>query len=171
MANAAGILSGWMDSDLTSNGEEQARLLGELLVPYPIDFVLSSDLTRAHRTAEIALARRAELRGEHPPDIIQDRRLRERNFGPHQGRLKSELRAEGLFEKITDWDSHLPNVLSYSQLRDIVLPTLQEYSTTKNPILFAHGGVLRALSGPESIYRKVPNAQIFDTISLSERKG
>ena len=166
-ANAAGVLCGWLDADLSLKGEAQAKKLGEILVPYPIDFVLSSDLKRAYRTALIAITRRAEIRGEPPVEIVQDRRFRERNFGSYQGRKKSELRAEGFFEKITGWDRRVSDLISYADFREQLLPALREYSLTENPVLFAHGGVLRALIGPESVHRKVPNATIFERLSLS----
>ena len=53
--NKAAIWTGWMDVQLTEQGEEDARLAGRLLEGIVFDKVYSSDLTRAQKTAQLAL--------------------------------------------------------------------------------------------------------------------
>jgi broad specificity phosphatase PhoE len=68
--NEAGLASGQFDVDLSSAGERQARELGARHAP---DLVVTSDLKRAWRTAEIAFGDRRPIR--------RDARLRECDYG------------------------------------------------------------------------------------------
>lgn len=51
--NVSGLFQGHVDSPLTENGVKQAEELCEILRPIRFDMIFSSDLARAHRTAEI----------------------------------------------------------------------------------------------------------------------
>jgi broad specificity phosphatase PhoE len=72
--NEAGLASGWYDVDLSPAGEAQARALGERRRDEALAAIYSSDLRRAVRTAEIAF-------GDRGLPIVQDRRLRECDYG------------------------------------------------------------------------------------------
>jgi broad specificity phosphatase PhoE len=72
--NEAGLASGWFDVDLSAAGEAQARELGARRCADDLAAVYASDLRRAVRTAEIAF-------GDRGPSIVQDRRLRECDYG------------------------------------------------------------------------------------------
>jgi broad specificity phosphatase PhoE len=72
--NEAGLASGWCDVDLSPAGESQARALGERRRGDDLAAVYCSDLRRAFRTAEIAF-------GDRRLPIVQDRRLRECDYG------------------------------------------------------------------------------------------
>lgn len=67
------IASGWADVPLSPLGEAQARELGERYSSTDFDAVFCSDLQRSYGTAQIAFGDRFH--------IIQDRRLRECNYG------------------------------------------------------------------------------------------
>ena len=71
--------TGWVDVDLTSVGEDQARRGGELLreAGVEIDRVFTSVLTRAIRTANIAL----HGAGQAWAPMVKDWRLNERHYG------------------------------------------------------------------------------------------
>jgi broad specificity phosphatase PhoE len=56
--NSLGLIQGKTDTDLSEEGEAQARLLAEELCAEPFDFVYSSPLLRAYRTAQIILEKR-----------------------------------------------------------------------------------------------------------------
>jgi broad specificity phosphatase PhoE len=71
--NEAGLASGHYDVALSPLGERQAAELGERYRYDPPSLVLSSDLRRAWRTAEIAFGDRVPL--------VRDARLRECDYG------------------------------------------------------------------------------------------
>ena len=81
--NERGIATGWLDGDLSSIGQEQARELGARRAGM-VDVVYTSDLRRAVQTAEVAL-------GDAGVPILQDWRLRECNYGTMNGMKVEEL--------------------------------------------------------------------------------
>ncbi|MBP6597507.1 MAG: histidine phosphatase family protein [Arenimonas sp.] len=83
--NAEGRYQGQRDIALSDNGERQARLLGERLADLPITRAVASPLSRARRTAELALgpARAAALQ--------LDPGLQEINHGDWEGLLAAEI--------------------------------------------------------------------------------
>ena len=85
-------IQGHVDSPLTDLGVRQAQAVGGLLadlIREPAGWrIVSSPLGRARSTAEIVAARLGGL----PVEL--DDRLKEMSWGPHDGRLRSELEAE-----------------------------------------------------------------------------
>lgn len=85
-------IQGHVDSPLTELGVRQAQAVGRLLrdlIREPAGWrVFSSPLGRAKATADIVAARLGGL----PVEL--DDRLKEMSWGPHDGRLRSELEAE-----------------------------------------------------------------------------
>ena len=85
-------IQGHVDSPLTELGVRQARAVGGLLadlIRQPAGWrIVSSPLGRAHATAQIIAGRLGGL----PVEL--DARLKEMSWGPHDGRLRSELEAE-----------------------------------------------------------------------------
>lgn len=82
--NVLGLVQGHMNSSLTPEGEDQARLTAELLSEIHFDEIFSSDLVRATRTAEI-------IRLERELEILTTERLREQHFGSLEGSSAQEL--------------------------------------------------------------------------------
>jgi len=80
--------TGWVDVDLTAEGEAQATQGGALIkaAGVSIDRVYSSVLKRANRTAQLALA--AAGQGDLP--MVRDWRLNERHYGGLTGLNKAE---------------------------------------------------------------------------------
>lgn len=78
--NAMGKCSGWKQSELTDIGKERAIKLGEIRKDTHFDIIFTSDLIRAIDSANLAF-----------PNVkkIQDRRLRECNYGDLDGEDKS----------------------------------------------------------------------------------
>jgi probable phosphoglycerate mutase len=82
--NSQSRVQGQVDTDLTDEGREQARLLGTRLSEEQWDGIFSSNLIRAQETAEMIAFH------SHIPIIGLDKRLRERNFGQIEGTTEAE---------------------------------------------------------------------------------
>ena len=78
--NVIGKCSGWKQSELTDLGKERAIKLGEIRKDTHFDIIFTSDLIRAIESANLAFPR-----VKH----IQDKRLRECNYGDLDGKDKS----------------------------------------------------------------------------------
>lgn len=88
--NAAGKCSGWKQVELTDLGRERAIKLGEIQKDAGFDVIFTSDLIRAINSAKLAF-----------PNVkhIQDKRLRECNYGDLDGQDKSLAIYEEHIEK------------------------------------------------------------------------
>lgn len=143
--NAGMRLQGWRDIALNETGIEQARHLARHLsssgFTERIDAVVSSDLSRAHETANIAAAHFG-----HP--IVVTPTLRERNFGIYEGQplVMQENGRAGL----TDFDLRCPHTpldqgetltVFAQRVRDAFEALANEYMG-RNVMVFAHGGVI-----------------------------
>ncbi len=84
--NVHHILQGQADYPLSETGKQQARLRARELATIPFAAVFSSDLLRAHHTAEI-------LATEHVLITITKKALRERNFGAFNGSATGQFNA------------------------------------------------------------------------------
>ncbi|MDA8369235.1 MAG: phosphoglyceromutase [Nocardiopsaceae bacterium] len=121
--NAEGLFTGWVDVDLSTKGEEEARKGGELLLNADLrpDIVHTSVLKRAIRTAEIALSA-ADL---HWLPVHRSWRLNERHYGALQGKNKAQTREQYGDEQFMIWrrsyDTPPPPIAdgdTYSQVGD-----------------------------------------------------
>ncbi|GIU32887.1 histidine phosphatase family protein [Shewanella schlegeliana] len=81
--NKLGKLQGHLDSELSQEGVEQARLLGQHLLRYQPELIISSDLGRAQSTA-VLVNEGLKL------STLSSSLLRERCFGELQGLLREE---------------------------------------------------------------------------------
>ncbi len=91
--NADNLFTGWVDVDLTPAGEAEARAGGELIAAeetLDLRMLHTSVLTRAIRTAEIALA----AAGRSWLPVRRDWRLNERHYGDLQGKNKAEIKQQ-----------------------------------------------------------------------------
>ncbi len=84
--NAANRFTGWIDVELSTKGEEEAKEAGINLSEIKIDIVHTSELIRAQKTAEIIL----EYNKISNPIIKKNSSLNERNYGSLQGLNKKE---------------------------------------------------------------------------------
>ena len=93
--------TGWVDVDLTAEGEAQAIKGGELIkaAGVGVDRVFTSVLTRAIRTAWLALAAADQT---YVPEV-KDWRLNERHYGGLTGRTHAEVEAELSPEQVRIW--------------------------------------------------------------------
>jgi 2,3-bisphosphoglycerate-dependent phosphoglycerate mutase len=93
--------TGWVDVDLTEKGEAEARRAGELIKAngLELDTVYASVLTRAIRTADIALRAADQLW----IPMVKDWRLNERHYGGLTGLEHAPTRARYGDEQVRIW--------------------------------------------------------------------
>jgi 2,3-bisphosphoglycerate-dependent phosphoglycerate mutase len=149
--NLENRFTGWVDQDLSEQGVQEAHRAGALLQSYQIDYLFTSVLTRAIRTAEIALTDA----GKTDIPTIRHEALNERHYGDLQGLNKDDVGREDGLEQLKIWrrsyDVPPPNgeSLEMTQIRVVkyfeeeIAPKLRE---GKNILIAAHGNSLRALA-------------------------
>lgn len=93
--------TGWVDVDLTAEGEAQAKKGGELIrdAGLVIDRCFTSVLTRAIRTSWLALA----AAGQCFVPEVKDWRLNERHYGGLTGLNKTETAAKHGADQVKVW--------------------------------------------------------------------
>jgi 2,3-bisphosphoglycerate-dependent phosphoglycerate mutase len=99
--NLENRFTGWVDVDLTAEGEAQARRAGELLKASGLAFdrLFTSVQTRAIRTGQLAL----ETMGEVWLPVTKDWRLNERHYGGLTGLDKAETAARHGDAQVKVW--------------------------------------------------------------------
>jgi 2,3-bisphosphoglycerate-dependent phosphoglycerate mutase len=99
--NLENRFTGWVDVDLTEQGEAEARRGGELIAQAGVlfDRAYTSVLTRAVRTTALAL----EAAGQTRVPVVQDWRLNERHYGGLTGLDKAETAARHGEEQVRLW--------------------------------------------------------------------
>jgi probable phosphoglycerate mutase len=139
-------IQGQLDIGLNDTGRWQARRVGEALAAERISAVYSSDLGRAHQTAQSI----AEIAGI---PVIDEEGLRERSFGLFEGRTFDEIR-ESWPDHAHNWRQRIPEWAppeggeSLIQLRERVTRTLDSLASRHSGgqiVVVAHGGVLDTL--------------------------
>ncbi len=126
--NENGISSGWNDAELSPLGIKQSKdLLSQ--IDKKFDVVFTSDLKRAVDSAELTFG------GIVP--IVQDKRLRECNYGDYNGKLSDIV--EPLQEKSIF--NPMPNGESYEDVRMRILNFLKDLKNNydgKSVAIVAH---------------------------------
>ena len=99
--NLENRFTGWVDVDLTAEGEAQARKGGELIAQ--ADFhpavMFTSVLKRATRTGALAL----DAAGLKDVPVVEDWRLNERHYGGLTGLDKAETAAKHGEDQVKIW--------------------------------------------------------------------
>ncbi|CAN5330813.1 2,3-diphosphoglycerate-dependent phosphoglycerate mutase [soil metagenome] len=172
--NLENRFTGWVDVDLTAEGEAQARHGGELLKAAGVQFDLAytSVLTRAIRTCCLAL----EAAGQSFVPMIKDWRLNERHYGGLTGLDKAETAAKHGDDQVKIWrrsydippppleagseydftrdrryaGADLPNTESLKTTLERVLPYWEaeiapKLAAGETVLVAAHGNSLRAI--------------------------
>lgn len=141
---------GHTDIPLNAEGERQALALAPLLKEVPLEMILSSDLQRAARTAEIVAK-------HHGLPLLTDRRLREAHFGHVEGLTKDQVVATLGDEAWQRWMSMTPENMDFAfpggetkrQFIARVQDCLEEFgASSPRPRVIAlstHGAVLKRL--------------------------
>jgi probable phosphoglycerate mutase len=138
-------IQGHLDIALNDTGHWQARQVARALADEPLAAVYTSDLQRAHATAQAI----AQASGD---PLVAEPGLRERSFGELEGRTFAEIEAE-LPEQARRWRQRDPHFAptggeTLVQLRERIAATthrLAAQHTEQLIVLVAHGGVLDML--------------------------
>ena len=135
--------TGWVDVDLTAQGEAEAKKGGELIkaAGLAIDRVFTSVLTRAIRTSWLALA----AAGQTFVPEVKDWRLNERHYGGLTGLNKTETAARHGADQVKIWrrsydipppaldendPAHPSNDRRYSHIPDEQVPVTESLKDT-----------------------------------------
>ena len=125
------VFSGFRDSDLTPEGIEEAKKIGEELKNEHTTKAYQSDQIRSKHTLDLV------LNGYHPGvEIITDPRIKERDYGDLTGLSKDEIeKKEPENYKLwhRSYDTPPPNGESIKDVEDRVFPFLNELKSTLKP--------------------------------------
>ncbi len=164
--NLENRFTGWKDVPLTEKGINEAKNAGYLLKKnnIKIDKIFSSVLSRANKTAEIAIkASGIENLYQNGTLIYEkDLRLNERDYGDLVGLNKAETADKFGKEQVHKWrrsyDTPPPNGESLQDVVDRVSPYFNEIIqpfilNKKNVLIAAHGNSLRAIMIKVGMYK------------------
>ena len=154
--------AGWNDVALTSRGELQAAAVARRLEREALRTVYSSDLQRAHRTAEYIAA-------PHNLMVHTDAAWREVNYGAWSGLDEAQLIAGGgehWRQRLADPEGvAAPDGESYADLWQRLEPawnrvTAQNSNDERSVAIVAHNGTIRILlcrllGMPLNFYRRI----------------
>ncbi len=159
--NLENRFTGWVDVDLTENGEAEARRAGQDMKDMAFDKVFTSTQTRAKRTAQLAMeemekagANMANIKGQDGFITTPHDDLRERDYGDLAGLNKAETAEKYGKDQVHIWrrsfDTPPPNGESLSNVVARVGPyyesAIKEFvEGGQNVLVAAHGNSLRAL--------------------------
>lgn len=148
--NLENKFTGWVDVDLTPQGEQEAKNAGQKLKAIKFDKAYTSVLKRANRTLDFILN---EINQTTIP-IVKDKALNERHYGDLQGLDKAATAKKYGDEQVHIWrrsyDVPPPNGESLKDTADRTLPyfnqkIMPDVKTGKNIIVAAHGNSLRSI--------------------------
>ncbi|MCA1935374.1 MAG: 2,3-diphosphoglycerate-dependent phosphoglycerate mutase [Asticcacaulis sp.] len=160
--NLENRFTGWVDVNLTAEGEAQAVKGGELIKAegIEIDRAFTSVLTRAIRTCNLAL----DAAGQSYVPVIKDWHLNERHYGGLTGLDKAETAALHGDEQVKIWRRSYdvpPPELSADSAHDFskdrryagsVLPLTESLKTTLDRVLpFWDGSIVPALKAGDTV--------------------
>ncbi len=163
-------IHGWYNSGLTELGRRQLKALAERFMDIKLSAVYSSDLKRAHQTAE-AVARTSGV------SVIATKRLREVNLGVWEDQTWGEA-AEVSPDQITffnrdpeKWNVEGSEPLSYTQER--MMTMLKEIAARhdgEKVAIVSHGAAIRALLAAilEIPSDKIINIRHCDNTAVTE---
>ncbi len=125
VSNALGILQGQTPGMLNTNGIKQSHKLGESLINKKIDLIISSDLERSIKTADII---RQYINVPH----ITDPLIREKDWGSYTGKNVEDINLD-----IPPLDAE-NNEMIYSRVRRFISKMKTEHSA-KSILIVGHG--------------------------------
>lgn len=156
--NVAGIVQGWLDTNLNEKGVAQAIKVAANF-DKSIDAIYSSDLRRATKTAH-------EFTTLHPNiPYYEDARLRERDYGDISGKRRNRRDYEQLWS--SEEIAASLNVESVSHFTNRVATFLSDIKSKpyESVLIVAHAGVLnriQAIIDPSHKNQVHANASILE---------
>ncbi len=152
LGNAGGVFVGQNDVDLSPLGHIQADITGEYLKDKRVDVVCSSDLSRAHHTAE-------HIAAHCRTDLISSKNLREINAGLWQGKTFDYL--ENNFKNYKVWLNDIGNAScdggeTVKQLQNRIsaeFKSIAEKNEGKTVCVVTHAAPIRVM---ECMWRGLP---------------
>ena len=153
--NKKRIIQGQSNAKLNKKGLMQAKLVGKRLRKEKIDFIFSSDLIRAKRTA-------LEIARFHPNTPFNiDKLLRERGFGKYEGisidklkEIRLKIGAKPHLHKPVGGEDYYDVRSRISKFLKKIYPKYKD----KTVLIVSHGGTNRAML---SILLKKPLKEVF----------
>ncbi len=144
--NIEHIIQGHSDSPLTEKGEEQAKALTKKFKDIKFDYIFSSDLGRAMKTAEI-------INEEHKLTIKATQLLRERTYGEIEGTPSINFREWDELIKDLSEEEHYKfkykgDTESDEEIYMRFMTFIREMAIVdpgKTLLVVSHGGFLRAV--------------------------
>jgi broad specificity phosphatase PhoE len=138
VSNRKGLLTGQSDSSLSWYGYCQCLTLLGRAKRLRVSRIISSDLTRALRTAKF-------LKFGHRADLVVTRELRERSLGVFEGRSRKQLKEPGVLEALRTWDYRPAGGESRKDVAVRVLRWLCDLRESDRTLIVSHYTVLRIL--------------------------
>ncbi|MDK2919084.1 MAG: alpha-ribazole phosphatase [Candidatus Petromonas sp.] len=147
--NRKGVFCGWSNSPLTDRGIKQALDVREKLKNEKIDLIISSDLDRCFKTAEL-------INENHNIKIVREPGLKELNFGEWEGLSYEEICTR--FPEVTElWQNDYINfkIPLGESLREMYERVNRTYKNILNKhekskiLIVSHSGVIRSILSEE----------------------
>lgn len=161
--NTKFLFQGQSDTELNKTGIMQARCIAKEFKGRKIGGIISSDLKRACKTAEIIAA------ACNRKKIEKDRRLRERHYGNLEGKLYELYR-----HKKKDFTGEKDGKF-FPRVNAAFKDTIKKYEG-RDIIIVAHGGVVRqiiasVLNIPDYKKLRIYNASISEIFYNEKKKA
>ena len=164
--NKENRFTGWEDVPLTNEGIKEAKLAGKIMKKHSldIDYIFSSILQRANKTAEIAIKEMNLNKFWQNNDLIMtcSQSLNERDYGSLVGLNKKETAEKYGKDQVHIWrrSFHIspPGGESLKDVVKRVSPYFNKFikihlNKDKNVLIVAHGNSLRATLIEVGLYK------------------
>lgn len=151
--NMEGRMQGWMNSDLTEKGIENAKRLGESLKDVNFGCIYSSPLGRAFDTAK-------HIRGNKKTEIVLEDNLKEMGFGLWEGMEHSKIEELYSEERFNFWNKpHLYKPIDGESFQELfnrvgeIFNSIIMENSYENILIVSHAVVIKAIY---AIVKKIP---------------
>ena len=134
LENKLGIIQGWLDTSLSSEGIKQAEYLNSVFQKEKINHIYSSPLKRARQTIEII------TNYKNKAFINYDDRLKEINMGLYEGLHKSQVTPEQMNNPPRGEDMKK----IYNRTSDFIEELKEKYDN-KTILIVSHNIILKTM--------------------------